>query len=315
MKHKAKTSGLILMLGLSAAGLVQADTTYTYTYDYSWSVPNSCTASWQASCNLAGGNRVLDSSTPGAPADPSLPPSVITSQATGWANTGGSSSTLGNQTLEQGQVLAWGGAGGNGLGIRNSDYTTGEDTGGSKASYDANEGSTPEHAMDNNQRYDSMLYTFSSNIALTDLMITYAGGAGYEGQSANDSDIIVLAFTGSDPFSLASKLAGKTYASLIGLGWQLIDNYKNLVAGASTSINAGGVSSSYWLIGAANTLITGGTNDSKLDYVKLGSLGGTVSTSFTKPDTPHETVPEPGSLLLLGLGSLALVRMRASKSA
>jgi hypothetical protein len=306
-------SSLLLALGTCAGGLANADTTYTYTYDYNWSVPNSCVGSWLSSCSLSGGNRVSNSGNPVTPADPNAPPINISSTATGWANTGGSSSTLGNQTLEQGQVQAWSGTGGNGLGILNNDSTVGEDTGTSgKASYDSNEGSTPEHAVDNNQRYDSMLYTFNSSIVLTDVMVSYTGGSGYQGQTANDSDIIVLAYTGSDPWNLATKLAGKTYANLVNLGWQLIGNYTNLVAGTSKDINEVGASSSYWLIGAANTLVTGGANDSKSDYIKLAGLGGTVTTSFTKHDTPG--VPEPGSLALLGLGSLILVRARAKKN-
>lgn len=306
---KQVAGGFLVVLG--TCGIAQADPTYTYTYSYGWTVPNACTGSWMNSCTMSGGTRNLVSSTPGAPADPNLPAATISSTATGWSNTGGNANTLnGNQTLEQGQVQAWNGTGGNGLGIRNNDYQSGEDT---NSSYDVNEGGTPEHAVDNQQRYDSMLYSFGSSIALSNVSISYAGGAGYLGQSYDDADIIVLAYNSArgGAWDQATKLAGQTYANLVSLGWDLIGNYTGLSAGASKAINAGGASSSYWLIGAANTLVSGGTNDAKNDYMKLAALGGTITTQNSPPPPPG--VPEPGSLALLALGSALLVRARAKR--
>lgn len=292
-----------VLLAIGSIGFAQAATTYTYTYSYNWTVPSSCANGlWNTSCAMSGGTRTLASSTPpGAPADPNLPAASISSTATGWANTGGNANSLGdNQTLEQGQVTAWSGTGGYGLGIRNNDYLTGEDN---NSTYDANEGIDPEHAVDNNGRFDSMLYSFGSSLALSSVALSYR---------SNDSDIVVLAYNASrgGAWNQATKLAGQTYANLVSLGWDLIGNYTDLTVGsAGNAINETGVSSSYWLVGAANNLVSGGVKDSYKDYMKLAALGGTITTKYT-PSTPPG-VPEPGSLALLGLGALLLLRARA----
>ena len=319
-------SGVLLALG--ACGVAQADTTYTYAYSYNWSVPGSCAGGvWHNDCTLSGGAPTLTSSTSSdgssVPADPHAP-GAISSTATGWANTNGGGDPQ-YQTIEQGQVQAWGGSGGYGLGIKNADAATGGDP---------NEGNAPEHAVDNNDRYDSMLYSFSDAVALTSVLVTYSN----TDIDYSLSDIIVLAYTGSDPFindanNSGTKLAGLTYGQLVNEGWTLVGNYANLGAGETRSINtgtttggntyAGIASSSYWLIGAANNLVAGGANNcgswgspsctsTLFDAVKLGSLGATVTTT----NTTHNggSVPEPGSLVLMGLGSLLLVRTRARKS-
>ncbi len=336
MKRISTNLASSILLVLGTYGLAQADTTYSYTYSYNWTVPssgvNDCEkGSWLSSCQLSGGSRVSAPGNPTTPADPNAPDAIITSTATGWANTGGAAGTTatsrGNQTIEQGYVQAWNGTGGYGLGIKNKDDTSGEDG----SNYDLQEGSSPEHAVDNNERYDSMLYSFSDAVALTSAQVTYSN----TDTDNTLSDIIVLAYIGSDPFvndaskPIETKLAGLKYDQLVSKGWQLIGNYANLNAGEARSINTGALtggntynqiaSSSYWLIGAANNLVVGGANNcgssctaTKMDAIKLGALGATVKTSHTVGSS--EPVPEPGSLALLGLGSLILVRARAKKS-
>jgi hypothetical protein len=76
MKLQAKTRSVLLVMGLSAAGLVQADTTYTYTYDYSWSV-NGCSGSWNANCGLTGTQSGSSVTPSPAPADPNAPSASI----------------------------------------------------------------------------------------------------------------------------------------------------------------------------------------------------------------------------------------------
>lgn len=171
----------------------------------------------------------------------------------------------------------------------------------SSGSYcDLNENISPEHAVDNNQRYDMALLSFSSVVKLTQMRL---------GWYSNDSDVTVMAYTGAG----APSLVGKTYGQLAAAlsGWTVVGNYSN-IGTLTANINAGGVFSSYWLIGAYNPLVSGSNTGSMLsdgfDYVKLASVSGCVQGSTGC--NPPSKVPEPGSLALMGIGLLGLMRMR-----
>lgn len=185
-----------------------------------------------------------------------------------------------------------------------------------------------EHSMDNEGRSDVMLLTFTEQIALQSLKLGWAN---------TDSDVFVLAWSGAGAFSSASQLAGKTFAQIAtdtandpGNGWTLITNLSNVGSSNAASFNtATPVFSSYWLIGTGgfNSVATSGgvtsgdkkasgdwigfgSNGAKYDYVKLASVGG-----INQPVIPPSSVPEPGSLALLGLAFLGLVGTRKLKLA
>jgi len=77
-----------------------------------------------------------------------------------------------------------------GLGVRNRDRTNG----------DSGETSSPQHAVDNINRYDSLRFDFTSAVRLTQLNIGWMG---------SDSEITVLAYTGAG----VAPLAGLGYAT------------------------------------------------------------------------------------------------------
>lgn len=277
-------SGLLLALG--TCGLAQADTTYTYTYNYNNLALGSCSGSGTGtSCGLSGSLSSSSVTPSPAPADPNAPSATITATATAWANTNGGG-TVDNQELARGTLNQYPG----GLGVTHADS---ESTG------------SPQHSTDNDSRRESILYSFGQAIALSQVSIGWPS-SGY------DTDITVLAYTGG-AFDVNTDLAGLRYSQLVSNGWTLVGNYADLSTSTPKAINAGGISSSYWLIGAANTLVTGGSNDSNNDYIKLAALGGTITTQNTPHTPPPPGVPEPGSLLLLGLGSLLLVRKRVKQ--
>jgi len=181
----------------------------------------------------------------------------------GWSNTGSGDS------LETGTVKMW-----NGLGVA----ANGEPSG------------APQHAADNNGSIDSILLSFASDFELQGLSI---------GWKKYDSDVTILAYTGNG----APTLAGKTYSELTAsAGWQVIDHKLNLSVGKNKSINSGGISSSYWLVGAYNPLVGNSPGWSTgNDYIKISALTGTVA-----PPPPSGQVPAPSSILLLALGLLAV---------
>lgn len=245
-----------------------------------------------------------------------------------YSNTGGtngSANALNNAASQTIQTATWNPTYG---GIANADACT-------SGSYcDYNEGISPEHAIDNNQRYDMALLDFSATGSVN-LKTLKLGWAQY------DSDVTVMAYTGAAPFSTANKLIGATYAQLIGLGWQTIGNYANVgtannldLTGANTQTLSAGKYSSYWLVGAYNPLAAGttvylassSTNGSGTDptgsslgvgndNIKLASVGGIVCTGGTGPNCTPGKVPEPGSLALVGFALMGMMGLRKRRQA
>jgi len=193
--------------------------------------------------------------------------------ASAWANTGGSSNTI----IQDALLATYSG----GLGVTNRDISAG----------DWNEDQSPEHAMDNIDRYDSVQFAFSQAIKLTGLEVGWIG---------DDSDITVLAYTGAG----SPALGGSTYGSLLSSGWTFIGHYANVGTGWE-SINAGGVSATYWLVGAYNPSIKSGDYSTSNDAVKIETLKGERSGGGGSGN-----LPEPATMALFGAGALGLALRR-----
>lgn len=187
----------------------------------------------------------------------------------GWANTQGNN----NQILETGYLALWSG----GLGIYNRDYLNGSD---------ANEHKSPEHAIDNNGRFEMVMLAYSQMVELQSLRL---------GWKKTDSDLSLLAYTGLG----APTMANQTWASLLSSGWSVVGNYANVAVNTQHAINAGNIHAQYWLLGAYNPVYGSGANlNSGNDYIKLYSVSGVA----------YVPAPAPFLLLALGLAALGLRR-------
>ena len=240
-------------------------------------------------------------------------PAVTASVQGGYANTVGTNTANNgySQTIGAGTVTLYSG----GLGIRNADWNSGD------ADANENVSNPPEHAIDNNERYDMLLLGFNNSVKLTQVQAGFVG---------TDSDITVMAYTAGNAAAAAASMVGKTWSQVATTaGWVAIGNYFD--GGTSVqNINASGVFSSAWLIGAYNPLVnpTGALASSDVvdvngirtpttfDYVKLQAVTGCISGAPGCVSSGGGA-PEPGSLALFGLalvGSIAATRRKKVSS-
>lgn len=213
----------------------------------------------------------------------------------GWAFTEPAGT---NDKFARADLMDYGG----GTGMVNADIASG----GCGWDEDCGEGSSPEHAIDNNERDEFVLVEFDSDDwALThvgtgwssetnggttvDLQIWYWDGTGGPGVSGGSTD-------------LTANSGGRDLSGTDLTGWTLLGDHifneggTDVVSVQSTTTPT--ATSKYWLVAptACNYNDTCGS-DPKSDHFKLNLLKG-VEVAGTPPD-PGTAVPEPGTALLL----------------
>jgi hypothetical protein len=219
---------------------------------------------------------------------------TITVTATGWA----SSTTSISSGLQKATLNVW-----DGLAVQaQGEYF----------------GSSPEHATDNSGKLESILFDFGNDVPLSVNSVTM----GWH----QDADFSLLAYTGANG-SMANPgdLAGKSYTDLLSSGWELVSN--SLYGGsasADTDISSpddsyyysttdengnpmafnDGFSSSYWLVAALNDAYWNNPQYVGNDYFKLKFISGDEAT----PPDHQPGVPEPATLMLMGIGMVAMRR-------
>lgn len=285
MKNRHSRSVAMLFVALLAAGTAQAASSWSFTGAGSETGTNAFGNTRSYAASSGGGNVTVSA----------------------WSNTK-NSLTSSSAYIESAYLGTYNG----GLGVTNRDGGTAGDT---------NEGtilntSVPGHTMDNDTRYDSMLFDFGAGKSAQLKSVTV-------GWWYNDSDIMVLAYTSTGTPTFTS--ANQGYSNLLSSGWSMVKsgtagaqaNYLNAAGGApAQSSNVAGyvplavndlnISARYWLIGALNTIVQAlpaGSTDTNKDYVKIAAM----SVSYGK-------VPEPSSIVLAGAALAGVAALRRRKA-
>jgi len=298
--------------GTKAADITNAQTEINHTPQGNGGTPdNSITPNTSTNTSGSWGNTVT--------ATGSQNGQTVTATSQAWSNTG--NTTLGNNatnTTTTGQAsattaleTAYLGLYTGGIGVNNRDglgsgANTGDNTGNGSTTSPDTYSNAPEHAIDNNGRYDSVLFSFNTAVDVNSFTIGYPPSGGL------DSDMLVLAYTGSGtPITSGTS----TYASMLTNGWTAIggttvNGAPNVYSNVANNTNQTAVVNctlsncfyQYWLIGTYIPLWNGGAQpDSSSDFAKILSVTGAPKQG---------KVPEPGSLLLAGaaLGMGTIVR-------
>jgi hypothetical protein len=208
-----------------------------------------------------------------------------------WAGASGmpgvAMSAWGSTTLSTTSTIqkAWiGNYGSNGFGI------TSQSSGELTAAHDP-DASSPlfQHAIDDVNAYESLMFSFSSAVTLNSISIGFKG---------SDADATVLEYTGAgDPTT--KLLAGESYADLLNNGWKIVGNLLNMSTGGTIT---GGTASQYWMVGAYLPIGANGPADGVSDAFKIS---GFVAT---------RAVPEPGSIALFGIAGVAFAASRRRRA-
>lgn len=209
--------------------------------------------------------------------------------ASAWSNTVGSGNSA-NAHIDNAYLPVYN----IGLGAVNRDGISGSDSSSSTDNYESL-GTPPEHAIDNNERFDSVLFSFQDAVKLTSVSLGY---------KPTDGDASILAYTGGAalPADLRSYFNGLSYADLISNGWTLIGNFANLALGSNSVLSASSVYSSYWLVGAYNSAFGSGSGlDVGNDYFKISALSAERQPPCNGGSCGGGSVPEPSSLMMAGL--------------
>ena len=205
--------------------------------------------------------------------------------------------------------------------------------------------SNGEHAIDNFDAMEFMLWQFEEPVALTDVKVGWPENG--------NSDMSILAYTGNDPFSWSdpdwgsagcadgvNKMACRNSdpndstgpsRGLTNSGWELIgdSNYENNLPNMYNSENFksiqndGEVYSSLWLIGTYNHFLSNSFESGPLDIgddrIKLLAVKGnkcldTINNGRCEPGTPPGQVNEPATFMLLSLGLVGMQLRRRRNS-
>lgn len=261
--HRRLTSGLAL--GAACIALLTAVPAQAFDYDIDWTFNGTGEV-------LVGGDSSLGNSR----TYQSGGSNSVGLRATAWSDTGGSAAGVGN-LFEAASLRRWSG----GFGVQNR---FGNDT------------SNPEHAIDNNNNYDFVLFELDREVNLSSVTMNEYG--------TGDSDITVWVGNTDSDFSTELDLAGMSFADL-DAAYTRSENYVNGGSPRTAYFPEDGTLMGNVIIVAATILPT--YNGVK-DYFKLKKLAG----GYDDSPPPSTEISEPSSLgvIALGLAAFCYIRRR-----
>ena len=262
--HHRLTSGLAI--GAACVALLTAAPAQAFDFDVDWTFNGYGEV-------LVGGDSSLGNSR----TYQSGGSDSVTLRATGWSDTGGYTPAIGN-TFEAASLRRWS----TGLAVENKYY---------------NDSNNPEHAVDNNNNYDFVVFELDRAVNLSSVTMNAYG--------TGDSDITVWVGNTDSDFSTQLDLTGMDFTDLDNM-FARDENYESGGSTRTATFPQDGNLMGNVIIVAASILPT---YNGKKDYFKLKQLAGGYDETTPPPSTE---VPEPSSLavIVFGLAGIHLMRRR-----
>lgn len=257
------TSGLAVSAACIA--LLVAAPAQAFDFDIDWTFDGSGEV-------LVGGNTGLGNSR----TYQSGGPDSVSLRATAWSDTGAANSGVGND-FEAASLRRWGG----GFGVQNRF---------------GNDSSSPEHAVDNNNNFDFVVFELDRAVNLSSVTMNEYG--------TGDSDITVWVGNTDEDFSTQLDLAGMDFSDLDSM-YTRDENYVNDGSPRTALFTEDGSLMGNVIIVAATILPS--YNGVK-DYFKIKKLAGGYDAPI-----PQTEIAEPSTLAVIGLGLAGMCFMRRRK--
>lgn len=200
-------------------------------------------------------------------------PNSVSLRATAWSDTGAANPGVGND-FEAASLRRWSG----GFGVQNKN---------------SNDTSSPEHAVDNNNNFDFVVFELDREVNLSSVTMNEYG--------TGDSDITVWVGNTDSDFSTEFDLTGMDFTDLDNM-YARAENYVNSGSPRTALFPEDGNLMGNVIIVAATILPT---YNGQKDYFKIKKLAGGFDVTPT-----NTAISEPTTLAVIAFGLAGICFMR-----